>query len=137
MKVVVYKHLQKDVKDIREEVFMKEQGFENEFDDLDAISTFVVVYDNNLALATGRFYPSEKGYVIGRVAVVKPYRKQGIGQLVIRSLEQEIGKNGAAFVELSAQQRVQGFYEGLGYTVVGGVYMDEHCPHVRMVKEIV
>ena len=35
MKVVVYDHLQEDVKHIREEVFMKEQGFENEFDDKD------------------------------------------------------------------------------------------------------
>ena len=136
MKVVVYNSLQNDVKMIREEVFMQEQGFENEFDDLDTVSTFVVIYDHNLAIATGRCYPKDDSYIIGRVAVRKQYRKQGIGKQVIIALEEVIQNKGGHNVELSAQQRVQGFYESLGYTVVGGVYMDEHCPHVRMVKTI-
>ena len=135
MKMVVYNHLQKDIKYIREEVFMKEQGFENEFDDLDAISTFVVIYDER-AVATGRFYPSDNAYVIGRVAVLKPYRNQGLGKLVIASLEEEIQSINGKHIELSAQQRVQSFYENLGYTRVGDVYYDEYCPHVKMIKEV-
>ena len=135
MKVVVYDHLQEDIQHIREEVFMKEQGFENEFDDLDAISTFVVIYDDQ-AMATGRFYPSGDSYVIGRVAVLKPYRNQGLGKLVIQSLEEEIQRINGKYIELSAQQRVQSFYENLGYTRVGDVYYDEHCPHVKMIKEV-
>lgn len=135
MKVVVYNHLQEDIKYIREEVFMKEQGFENEFDDLDAISTFVVIYDNQ-AMATGRFYPSDNAYVIGRVAVLKPYRNQGLGKLVIARLEEEIRRINGKHIELSAQQRVQSFYENLGYARVGDVYYDEYCPHVKMIKEV-
>ena len=135
MRVEIYKYLQNDVKYIREEVFMKEQGFENEFDDLDAISTFVVLYEDT-AVATGRLYPKEDGYVIGRVAVIKDYRNQGLGKIVIQSLESEIIKNDGHYIELSAQQRVQSFYEGLGYQMVGDVYYDEHCPHVKMIKEV-
>ena len=135
MKVVVYNHLQEDIQYIREEVFMKEQGFENEFDDLDAISTFVVIYDNQ-AMATGRFYPSDNAYVIGRVAVLKPYRNKGLGKLVIQSLEEEIQSINGKHIELSAQQRVQSFYENLGYARVGDVYYDEYCPHVKMIKEV-
>ena len=37
---------------------------------------------------------------------------------------------------LRAQQRVQSFYENLGYTRVGDVYYDEYCPHVKMIKEV-
>lgn len=135
MKVVIYNHLQEDIKYIREEVFMKEQGFENEFDNLDAISTFVVIYDDQ-AVATGRFYPSDNAYVIGRVAVLKPYRNQGLGKLVIASLEEEIRRINGKHIELSAQQRVQSFYENLGYARVGDVYYDEYCPHVKMIKEV-
>ena len=136
MKVVVYDSLQIDVKTIREEVFMQEQGFENEFDDLDAISTFVVIYDGDKAMGTGRCYKKGDTFIIGRVAVRKMYRGQGIGRQILEVLENVICSKGGHCIELSAQQRVQGFYESLGYTVVGGVYMDEHCPHVRMVKSI-
>ena len=131
----VFHELNEDIVYIRTEVFMKEQGFDNEFDDLDHQSVFVVVYDKNVACGTGRCYKVDKGYVIGRVAVLKEYRNQGIGKIILSRLEEEICKFGSRYIELSAQQRVQVFYEKLGYTRVGDVYFDEHCAHVKMIKE--
>ena len=131
----VFNQLNDDIVYIRTEVFMKEQGFDNEFDDLDHQSVFVVVYDEVKAIGTGRCYKNDKGYVIGRVAVLKEYRNQGIGKVILSSLEEEIRKLGSTYIELSAQQRVQTFYEKLGYIRCGDVYFDEHCPHVKMIKE--
>lgn len=135
MDIKVFNELNDDIVYIRTEVFMKEQGFDNEFDDLDYQSVFVVVYDGDVACGTGRCYRVDKGFVIGRVAVLKEYRNQGIGKIILSSLEDEIRKMGSFYVELSAQQRVQVFYEKLGYTRVGDVYFDEHCAHVKMIKE--
>ena len=50
--------------------------------------------------------------------------------------EAELRRRGAAGMEVSAQCRVQPFYEKCGFTSVGEVYLDEFCPHIRMVKEL-
>lgn len=42
MNTKTYTTLPQEAKDIRIEVFMKEQGFENEFDDIDQISSHIV-----------------------------------------------------------------------------------------------
>ena len=41
----IFTTLPQEAKNIRIEVFMKEQGFENEFDDIDTISHHIVVFD--------------------------------------------------------------------------------------------
>lgn len=45
MNTKTYTTLPQEAKDIRIKVFMKEQGFENEFDDIDQISSHIVVFD--------------------------------------------------------------------------------------------
>ncbi len=45
MKYQFYNQLPKDAKFIREEVFMKEQGFLNEFDDIDSRCLHLVIGD--------------------------------------------------------------------------------------------
>lgn len=73
-------------------------------------------------------------WTIGRVAVMKPYRKQGLGAEVVRELEQAAKAYGAKLFSLSAQLRAQGFYEAIGYRAYGETYLDEYCPHVAMTK---
>lgn len=123
---------------IRREVFMKEQGFVGEFDDIDAVAYHVVVYDRGKPVATGRTYFDEEAgvYKIGRVAVKAEYRRHHVGSVVIRELEQKIRTLGGDSAMLSAQIQAQGFYEKLGYRIRGAKYYDEHCPHVNMVKSL-
>ena len=48
-----------DARLIREMVFVKEQGFEDEFDDQDAAATHLVLYgDDGTPMGTGRFFKS-------------------------------------------------------------------------------
>ena len=44
MNTKIFTTLPQDAKDIRIEVFMKEQGFKNEFDEIDTISHHIVVF---------------------------------------------------------------------------------------------
>ncbi len=123
---------------IRSAVFMKEQGFVGEFDDIDAEAYHVVIYDRGKPVATGRtFFDEEAGiYKIGRVAVMSEYRRHHVGSVVIRELEQKIRALGGDSAMLSAQIQAQGFYEKLGYRIRGAKYYDEHCLHIDMVKSL-
>lgn len=133
-----YKPLCQDARHIRTEVFVKEQGFQREFDHIDQIAECLVLYRDSKAVATGRLYPSERcgEYGIGRIAVLPDYRGQRLGAEVLSLLEERARQNGAGRLLLSAQCRAQGFYERHGFHTVGAVYLDESCPHIKMEKEL-
>ena len=121
---------------VREAVFMKEQGFENEFDAIDDTATHLVIYKDGTPVATGRLYEDEAGYHIGRVAVLKEYRGLHLGAEILRVLEEEARKLGYPQISLSAQTRVQAFYERNGYVSQNDLHYDEFCPHVTMIKSL-
>lgn len=121
---------------IREEVFMKEQGFEDEFDDIDATAHHVVLYVDDKPVGTARTFPEGEYYMIGRVAVLASMRKHHLGKQIMEAIEKKIMELGGTKIALSAQVRVQGFYESLGYKPLGDEYLDEHCPHIKMIKAI-
>ena len=124
---------------VREEVFMKEQGFENEFDLQDHDSYHFVFFKGKDVVGTTRLFhtPDKPGFMsIGRVAILAHHRDKKYGKEMMAIVENEAKKIGAKALELSAQCRVQGFYEKCGFTPIGEEYMDEHCPHIHMEKEI-
>lgn len=127
-------------REIRREVFLQEQGFQNEFDAVDAAAWHVVLWLDGNPAATGRVFQKEGEpgtFCIGRIAVRKPRRGMGCGAQVIRRLERLAEELGAVQIELSAQTRVKGFYESMGYFAYGKEYKDEFCPHIAMAKRLV
>lgn len=96
IKARFYDELCGDAMYIRKAVFMQEQGFHNEFDETDKISTHVVLYNTDgKPVATGRLFPdSDKpnSYIIGRVAVLKEFRRNSLGSEVIKALESKAAK---------------------------------------------
>lgn len=128
--------LTQKIRQIRQEVFVEEQGFVNEFDDEDERARQALVFVEGEPAATGRILagPRNKNYTVGRIAVRKKFRGQGLGEAVMQALEEEILKLGGKKIVLSAQVRAKGFYEKLGYREKGQVYMDESCPHIHMEK---
>lgn len=133
-----YNFLCEEAKYIRTEVFMREQGFKDEFDEWDNEVSHVVLFINEKAAGTGRLLPGEnnKIFVIGRVAVLRQYRKLHLGSKIISELEKLAKKLGGTSVELSAQCRAQKFYEKLGYASNGDTYLDEFCEHIHMEKKL-
>ena len=124
-----------DARLIRQHVFVEEQGFENEFDEIDEYAYHLVIYQNDEAIATGRMYEKDQEtMILGRIATIKECRKIGLVSKIVLRLENEAKQLGYIITQLSAQQRAQGFYEKLGYQTQGEVYYDEWCPHVTMKK---
>lgn len=136
-----YTGLNNDLRYIREKVFVEEQGFQDEFDDvhIDNISFHLLLYIEGKPVATGRLYqkdPVNNVYIIGRLAVLSDYRNLNLGSIVLTSLEEKAKHCGATAIELSAQCRVQGFYEKYGYRAIGNSYLDGDCPHILMIKDL-
>ena len=129
-----YNDLTTDVIKIRTAVFVQEQGFKNEFDEIDKTCTHIVLYDQQNPIGTCRYFREGPNYHIGRVAVSKEYRGKHLGEHLMQIAENEIKKEGGKQIEVSAQVRVKDFYRKLGYRATGPVYYDEYCAHIRMVK---
>lgn len=136
MNTKIFTTLPQDAKNIRIEVFMKEQGFENEFDEIDNLCHHIVAFDEGKPIGTCRFFKENNHYTIGRVAVLKEYRNQHIGNLLLKSAEKEIKRINGDVIVVHAQVRVSSFYKKQGYIQFGQIDDDEGVPHVWMKKKI-
>ena len=135
----IYENLPIEAKKIRIDVFVKEQGFNEEFDTYDKEAIHIVIFDNDKEVATSRVIYSKEhhSYLIGRVAVRKEYRNKQLGSLVMKAAEEEIIKRfGHIIIGVSAQERVASFYKKIGYIETKERYLDENCPHVWMIKQL-
>jgi len=126
--------LQASAAPIRLEVFVHEQQvpLEEEIDAMDAVCVHAVAFDaQGCALATGRLLPD--GH-IGRMAVRKTVRAQGLGSAVLNALTQQARQKGFVEVVLSAQTHAKGFYLRHGFVPEGVEYLDANIPHILMRK---
>lgn len=123
---------------IRMQVFGKEQGFQEEFDQIDDTAVHLCFYDGKMPFATCRYYKgiTDGEYIIGRVAVLRSHRGRHLGSDIMKIAEQEIFAEGGKKISLSAQLSAKVFYERNGYTAIGATYLDEYCPHIHMEKEL-
>ncbi|MDD2955956.1 MAG: GNAT family N-acetyltransferase [Oscillospiraceae bacterium] len=129
-------HLEQ-VMDLRVRVFHDEQGFTEELDGTDAVADHFLVFLDGRPVATGRTFPAPDGsWHLGRIAVVKDCRGAHVGAYLVEQIERFLREKGVRLASLSAQEHAVGFYEKLGYKAQGGFYMDQHCPHKDMVKEL-
>ena len=117
---------------LRLTVFVNEQRVPEdlEIDQDDPLAWHAVVFVNQQAIATGRLLPSGK---IGRLAVLRPYRGQGIGTAIVKSLMQFGMQNQITRFYLHAQTAAQGFYERLGFKAKGSNFHEAGIEHIKMV----
>ena len=136
MEVKVYDYLQEDAMNIRRNVFMTEQGYKNEFDEIDGKALHIVIYDNEKPVTTCRIYQEGNSYVLGRIAVDKACRGKNLGTVILAEAEKIVLQKGGKEIILHAQCRVRGFYENSGYEGYGLIGEDEGHPHIWMRKAI-
>lgn len=128
---------QKDSFAVRKAVFIEEQGYENEFDEIDNICDYVTVYYDGQLAGTGRFFPSdEEGtFAFGRIAVLREFRNRHLGAIILSELEKAARARGGKCAVLLSQEYAIGFYEKSGFSLCDTkVVYDEGQPHRRMKK---
>ncbi len=138
MEIKEYQGLCGDAMLVRKTVFIDEQGFRDEFDEIDKTASHLLAYDGKRPVAVCRFFWSEERYtyLIGRLAVIKEYRKNGLGADMLKKAEELIKNRGGKAVELHAQEQATGFYEKQGYSICSQMEYEEHCPHYWMRKSL-
>lgn len=140
MRTAVYKNsLPEDAMMIRKCVFMEEQGFENEFDEIDSYAYHIVMYnDSDIPMGVCRvFYDEhEKSFVLGRLAVLKEYRKNHLGSALIGEATKYIKQLNGTSLILHAQLQAKDFYIRNGFLAYGEIGYDEGVPHIWMKKII-
>jgi predicted GNAT family N-acyltransferase len=116
---------------IRFKVFVDEQRIpaEEELDELDAVSLHAIVMFDGVPIATGRLCPDGR---IGRMAVLKEYRGQGFGGLLLSALIETARDQGHNEAFLHAQCQVLGFYESLGFVAEGPIFSEAGIDHRLM-----
>ena len=117
---------------IRTAVFIHEQHVPEamEWDEFDAISVHLLAHDTaGQPVGTARLLPD--GH-IGRMAVLKEWRGQGIGSAMLRKLLQELTQRHQRKALLNAQTSAVPFYEKFGFRVLGEEFMEAGIPHVKM-----
>ncbi|QDS96810.1 GNAT family N-acetyltransferase [Adhaeretor mobilis] len=114
----------------------------DELDDAD-VSHMAAWDESGRLLGVGRLQLNTRSEAqIRFMAVEEDCQRQGVGQALVRRLEQIAREQGATSIILNARSTVTGFYERLGYTVVAqGVAMFEDSPtgpveHTRMSKQL-
>lgn len=137
LEIRVFEKLPVYAVDIRNEVFVKEQGFREEFDNADKRAMHIVGFIDDRSVATSRIIEQADGsFLIGRIAVRKQYRKQGLGAEIIAAAEKLISENGGKTVYIHAQEQAVLFYKKQGYSPIGEPDIEEGCPHQMLIKQL-
>jgi predicted GNAT family N-acyltransferase len=123
------------IKHIRKSVFTLEQNVPEDldFEGKDPDATHTLAQDGNRYVGTGRMLAD--GH-IGRVAVIKEFRKMGFGKNIIAALIEEAGRLGIHRVYLGAQLHAVDFYKKLHFSEYGEVFLDAGIEHIHMERKL-
>ena len=120
------------LKTIRESVFMQEQNVpaELEWDGEDESAVHLLASDvQGAPIGCARILLD--GH-IGRMAVLKPWRGQGVGFSLLQRAVEVVKRLGCREAFLYAQSYAIPFYERLGFIAEGEEFMDAGIPHRQM-----
>ena len=123
--------------EIRDLVFCKEQKVSKkiEFDSLDEICDHYLAKINELPIGTDRIREEKKGtFKIERMAVLKEYRKNGVGKAIIKEiLKHYLKLNKVNNLILNSQIEAKDFYKKFGFVEVGEEFIEANITHKKMI----
>lgn len=124
---------------VRRVVFVEEQGVDEdiEYDGLDHEALQMVVKKDSEIIGTARVrFLGEDRAKIERMAVLKSFRRKGIGSGMMSFLAGELEARYISHVVLHAQYAVIPFYESCGYGPTGSPFWEAGIKHIAMEKRI-
>ena len=124
---------------IRRRVFIEEQNVPEEIeldaDDEHAFHALAIL--DGVAIGCGRMLEHGDSEVkIGRMAVLREFRKTGVGAHILRFLIDRARARGLRKAILHAQLTAEGFYLKEGFNPVGGVFDEAGIAHRKMERDL-
>ena len=119
---------------IREKVFIEEQKVtpQLEWDGMDEKAIHFLVFNDKAAIGCARAIVIKDHMQLGRMAVLKEYRGQGIGSALIEKAMTTAKLNQLSAIYISAQCHAIDFYKKFGFEVTSDIYLDAEIPHRDM-----
>ncbi len=127
------------VRAVRFRVFVDEQNVPPvlEMDELDRTAFHAIAVQDGAVVGTGRLIANTPGEAyVGRMAVDRPLRRQGIGTQILAFLEDEARSRGVRRTVLHAQSYIKVFYARQGYQEKGEPFMEAGILHIQMFKQL-
>jgi predicted GNAT family N-acyltransferase len=123
---------------LRKLVFVQEQQVpeELELDEFDATALHGVAQMDGKVVGVLRLLVEDKKGHLGRLAVSKALRGQGIGQQLVILTEAKAKELKLSEIYFHAQTHAMRFYEKLGYQTRGEVFDEAGIEHIEMYKEL-
>ena len=87
---------------------------------------------NKVAVGTARLKEDGGQYFIGHVAILREYRRNGSGQLLVKEVLRYAKEIGIKEVNCHSQTYVQRFYEKLGFEAYGEKFYEANIEHINM-----
>jgi predicted GNAT family N-acyltransferase len=135
IEIVLWESAAPELLAVRHPVFVHEQGVaaEREVDEFDPVSLHFLARDAHGApIGTARLLPDGR---IGRVAVLRSWRRKGVGRALMEAALSGARERGDQRVTLHAQTHSLSFYESLGFVALGDEFEEEGIPHREMILE--
>ena len=122
------------LKNIREKVFIQEQKVtpQLEWDGMDEKAIHFLVFNDKAAIGCARAIVIKDHMQLGRMAVLKEYRGQGIGGALIEKAMTIAKLNQLSAIYISAQCHAIDFYKKFGFEVTSDIYLDAEIIHRDM-----
>ena len=118
---------------IRHKVFVEEQNCPPEIEyEFEEISTHFLLKYNNNPICTSRYRKTNEGIKLERFAVLKEYRKKGIGHKILKYMLNDL-KDFMGLIYMHAQVDVIPFYEKMGFIKQGGKFEEAFIMHYKMI----
>lgn len=132
IKEVSWQSAARQLSQVRQQVFIMEQHVPAalEWDGLDDDALHLLATDGQ-AKPIGCARILDGGY-IGRMAVLKDYRRSGVGNALLSAAIECCHQRGWLNISLSAQVHAISFYERAGFVVCSPEYQDAGIPHRDM-----
>lgn len=121
---------------LRRTVFIEEQGVSeaDEVDGLDGSCVHILAQLNGVPVGSARLMMLGDTGKVGRVCVLQSARGTGLGAALMQAAVAQFRSTpGVTKVKLGAQVHALSFYERLGFTAYGEVFMDAGIAHRDMV----
>ena len=122
---------------IREKVFIEEQKVTSqlEWDGMDEEAIHFLAFKNEKAIGCARAFVIENYMQLGRMAVLKKYRGEGVGTALIEKAITTAKLNQLSAIHISAQCQAINFYKKFGFEITSDIYLDAEIQHRNMKLE--
>lgn len=127
------KALMKLSNEIRTKVFIEEQDVTPEIEyEFEEEGNYYLLFVDGKPIATARWRETDQGIKLERFALLKEYRNQGLGTILLNEVLQDVKKLNKS-IYLHSQVKAINYYKRAGFKEEGEHFWEAEIEHVKMI----